>query len=141
MLSCLFSANKVPDVYEDTRAFFRRWDIIVFPNVFTEEKKDEKILEKLTTEEELSGLLNLALKSLKGLLEREDFSHSRTVEEIRDDYRRKSFPIYSFVTDSLETDSDAFIEKQVLFNLFGLYCRVHNLPSVTSDTFFSAHKV
>jgi len=132
----LFSANKVPDVYEDTRAFFRRWDIIVFPNVFTGDKKDEKILDKLTSEEELSGLLNLALEALKGLLKRGDFSYSKTVEEIRDDYRRKSSPIYAFVTDLLETDSDAFIEKQVLFNLFGFYCRVHNLPSVTSHTFF-----
>lgn len=132
----LFSANKVPDVYEDTRAFFRRWDIIVFPNVFSGDKKDERIIEKLTTKEELSGLLNLALKSLKGLLERGDFTYSKTVEEVREDYRRKSSPIYAFVTDCLETDSDAFIEKKILFNLFAAYCRSMNIPSVTQHTFF-----
>jgi len=93
-------------------------------------------LEKITTEGELSGLLNLALKALKGLLERGDFSYSKTVEEIREDYLRKSSPVYAFVTDCLEVDSDALIEKKMLFNLFGFYCRALNIPSVTQQTFF-----
>jgi len=132
----LFSANKVPEAYDDTDAFFRRWLIIVFPNQFTGNKADPYILQKLTTPEELSGLLNLVLPALKRLLEKGQFSHSKTTEEIREDYIRKSSPIAAFVMDCLEIDVDAFIEKKDLFNAFAEYCRKRNIPSVTQDTFF-----
>ncbi|RLI19441.1 hypothetical protein DRO54_08480, partial [Candidatus Bathyarchaeota archaeon] len=132
----LFSANKVPEAYDDTDAFFRRWIIVVFPNQFVGDRADPRILEKLTTEEELSGLLNLALKALKGLLERGEFSYSKTTEEIRQDYIRKSSPIAAFVMDCLEVDPDAMIVKKELYALFAAYCRMRNIPTVTQDTFF-----
>jgi len=113
----MFSANKVPESpFDNSEAFFRRWIIIVFPNVFTGEDADPQILDKLTTEEELSGLLNLALTGLKRLLKNGVFSHSKTTEEIKEDYIRKSSPIAAFAMDCLETDSDAFIVKKELFN-------------------------
>lgn len=132
----LFSANKVPEAYDDTSAFFRRWIIIVFPNVFSGSTADPYILDKLCTEQELSGLLNLALKGLKSLLENGDFSYSKTTEEVKEDYIRKSSPITAFVMDSLETDSDAFIIKKDLYSAFAEYCRQKALPTVTQDTFF-----
>ena len=132
----LFSANKVPEAYDDSDAFFRRWLIIVFPNQFINEKADPYILQKLTTPEELSGLLNLVLPALKRLLEKGQFSYSRTTEEIREDYTRKSSPIAAFVMDCLEVDSDAFIIKQDLYNAFAVYCRERKIPCVTKDTFF-----
>ena len=132
----MFSANKVPEAYDDTSAFFRRWVIIVFPNVFIGEDADPQILEKLTTEKELSGLLNLALAGLKRLLENGEFSYSKTVEEVKEDYIRKSSPIAAFIMDCLEIDSDAFIIKKELYNVFTEYCRQLKLPIVGQDTFF-----
>jgi len=132
----LFSANKVPEANDDTSAFFRRWIIIVFPKAFTGSNADPYILEKLTTEAELSGLLNLALAGLKRLLKTGQFSYSRTTEETKEDYIRKSSPIAAFVLDCLETDSDAFIEKKPLYTVFAEYCRNLQLPTVLQDTFF-----
>jgi P4 family phage/plasmid primase-like protien len=132
----LFSANKVPEAFDDSDAFFRRWLIVVFPNQFINDKADPYILQKLTTPEELSGLLNLVLPVLKKLLEKGQFSVSKTTEEIREDYIRKSSPIAAFVMDCLEVDSEAFIVKKDLFNAFAEYCRIRNLPAVTQDTFF-----
>jgi len=132
----LFSANKVPEAYDDTSAFFRRWLILVFPKEFVNDKADPYLLQKLTTPEELSGLLNLVFEALKKLLEKGQFSYSKTTEEIREDYIRKSSPIAAFVMDCLEVDSDAFIVKKELFNAFSEYCRIRNIPTVTQDTFF-----
>jgi len=131
-----FSANKVPEVYDDSDAFFRRWIILVFPNTFNGEDADPYILEKLTTEMELSGLLNKALVGLKRVLEKGQFSHSKTTDEIREDYVRKSSPIAAFILDCIETDSDAFIIKKDLYSVFAAYCRDRMIPCVTQDTFF-----
>jgi len=76
------------------------------------------------------------LKGLKRLLEKGEFSYSKTTEEIRQDYIRKSSPIAAFVMDCLEVDPDAMIVKKELYALFAAYCRVRNIPTVTQDTFF-----
>lgn len=132
----LFSANKVPETYDDTSAFFRRWIILVFPNTFTGENADPHIMAKLTTEQELSGLLNLVLAGLQRLLEKGEFGYNKTAEEIKKDYIRKSSPIGAFVMDCIEKDPDAFIVKKELYNVFAQYCREKKLPVVTQTTFF-----
>ncbi|MGB9711505.1 MAG: phage/plasmid primase, P4 family [Thermodesulfovibrio sp.] len=132
----LFSANKLPYTEDDTNAFYRRWVIVVFPNTFEGGKRDPNILEKLTTSAELSGLLNWGLISLKRLLQRGDFSYSKTVDEIREDYLRKSSPVAAFVMDCLEVDIEGIIEKQELYNAFTKYCREKSLPTVSQQVFF-----
>src|SRR5207302_7003645 len=74
----MFSCNKVPEVQEDSDAFFRRWIIITFPNKFEGANDDRDMLSKLTTPEELSGIFNWALKGLKRLQQQGwQFSNSR----------------------------------------------------------------
>jgi putative DNA primase/helicase len=132
----LFSANKVPETYDDVDAFFRRWIIVVFPNKFTGENADPNILKKLTTPEELSGFLNLALAALKRLLVTGQFSYSKTIDEIREDYTHKSSPVAAFVMDCLEVDADAFIVKNDVYSVFTEYCREKHLPVLSQSAFF-----
>jgi len=53
-----FSANRLPKVYDNTTAFFRRLIIINFPKTLDESQADPHLFEKLTTPEALSGILN-----------------------------------------------------------------------------------
>jgi len=55
-----FSANQIPSAYDESDAFFRRKVILGFPNKFEGNKDDPDLLKKLTTEEELSGIFNVA---------------------------------------------------------------------------------
>jgi phage/plasmid-associated DNA primase len=73
---------------------------------------------------------------LKRLLERGQFSYSKTTEEIREDYIRKSSPVAAFIMDCLEIDADAFIEKKELYVVFAEYCRIRGLPTLSQDSFF-----
>jgi len=132
----LFSCNKLPQVYDDTDAFFRRWTIVVFPKVFTGDNCDSNIIEKLTVPEELSSLLNIALEGLKRVLENDGFSYGKSTEEIREDYIRKSDPLAAFAMDCIEESQHSIMLKQQLYSLFAFYCRENNLPAVNKDTFF-----
>ncbi len=132
----LYSCNKVPEVKDDTDAYFRRWAIVVFDKVFVGENCDPFILDKLSTDQELSGLLNLALDGLKRLLQNGNFSNSKSTQTVKEDYIRKSSPVAAFCMDELEADSDAFIEKKNLYQAFLTYCRENKLPTITPDTFF-----
>ena len=57
----IFSGNLIPESEDKTDAFYRRWVIIHFDKRFADGKEDAELTQKLTTPEELSGLLNLAL--------------------------------------------------------------------------------
>ncbi|MEM2618622.1 MAG: phage/plasmid primase, P4 family [Candidatus Hadarchaeales archaeon] len=131
----IFAANRVPEAYDESDAFFRRWIIINFPNKFEGKNRDPKKLEKLTTPRELSGLLNLALAGLKRLLERGEFSYSKTTEEIREEYIRMSNPVKAFVMDMLEVAPNEWVAKRELYSVFCAYCREKNYPIVAENTF------
>jgi len=132
----IFSANTLPRVFDNTDAFFRRWIILNFPRTFSQEDKDPFILRKITTEEELSGLLNKALEGLRRLLEKGEFTTSGTTDEWREKYIRLSDPIKSFVMDCLEEAPENVVVYEDLYNEFVEYCIFNNLP-VKSKIVFS----
>lgn len=119
----IFSANKLPQVFDNTDAFFRRWVIITFPNVFTEDKADKHLLEKLTTEEELSGILNWALEGLKRLLAQGHFSNTKSTEVLRDEYIRMSNPLQAFVNEYIKEDSLGWIAKDEFYARYVEFCQ------------------
>ncbi|MCX6658951.1 MAG: primase-like DNA-binding domain-containing protein, partial [Candidatus Bathyarchaeota archaeon] len=101
----------------------RRWVIVTFPNRFEGENCDSSLLEKLTSNDELSGLLNKSLQGLKTLLADGKFKSGKQIEDIREEYTRKSDPIQAFVWDRLEIDPDSHVSKLELYTAFQGYCK------------------
>jgi putative DNA primase/helicase len=132
----IFSTNKIPKVkFDDSDAFFRRWLILVFPNTFMGKDADPDLLNKLTTKEELSGLLNFALNGLERLLSQGMFSKSVSTEETRKQYIRMSDSVGAFCMDMIVTDSENDIPKKTLYSIYCEYCRENKLPAVSESTF------
>lgn len=132
----VFSANRPPKIFnEDTLALWRRFIIIDFPNTFPDDVADKHLLNKLTTEAELAGLLNLALRGLHRLLANDAFSYDKTVEDIAERYTILSDPILSFVNEQCELGSNASIDKQVLYDAFAQYCQDRKIPTISKESF------
>lgn len=131
----IFSANQVPKTYEDTDAYFRRWRIINYPNKFEGDQEDTKLLEKITTPEELSGFLNLAIAGLKRLLKNGEFTNSQTTEQVREEYIRKSDSVGAFIMDQIEISPEDFIPKKELYTEYCDYCRERSYPAKADTTF------
>jgi phage/plasmid-associated DNA primase len=99
----IFSANQIPDTEDRTFAYYKRWIILKFEKVFRE-NKDTNLIDKLTTPEELSGLLNLALIALKHLQKEEGFRDISIEETIKQ---------YNKNTDTTTT----FLEERCILDL------------------------
>lgn len=135
----IFSCNIVPESRDDSDAFFRRWILIPFLKTIPPGKKDKSLLEKLTTEQELSGFLNKAIVAYKDLEQRGTFTNEGNVEEIRKLYVRLSDPIGTYIDERVELDEHSFIVKQQLFQDFTEYCKVKKYAKKFSQkTFFKA---
>jgi len=133
----IFSCNQIPETPDNTVAFYRRWIIINFSNYFPDDdpNTDKNMLAKLTTPEELSGILNWALEGLRKLLKKEDFSEAKSVEETRAQYIAASDPVRAFVDECLEVDANGVETKDDVYNAYIRYCNERNLPTTTKNTF------
>jgi len=129
----IFSCNKLPEAKDDTSAFFRRWVIINFPNRFPPDKADPKLLNKLTTPDELSGVLNWALEGLKRLEVAGEFSSAITADEMAELYERMSDSLAAFVQDCVEHTPDSRIGKEEFYAVYAAYCRQNKLPPKSKD--------
>ena len=128
----IFSTNKVPETKDDTTAFFRRWLLLVCNNVFIGESCNPNILNEISTPEELSGLLNYALKGLDRILENGCFSSSENIEELRQQYIRKSNSAKAFIEEKLvyEIDPAIYTPKAELYQKYIFFCQKNHLPSM-----------
>ncbi len=125
-----FACNKIPDV-KDTNddAYFSRWMIIPF--LAEIEKVDKFLTDKITTKEELSGLLNLAILGLTKILEKQDFSYDKNPEEIKKEMLLSGSMIANFVNDCLEEEAGYWVSKDEMNEECIRYAQSKKLPVVT----------
>jgi len=132
-----FATNNVPRSNDDSDAFFQRWIIINFPNSFVGEKADKTLDEKLTTQEEIEGLLMYCLSILQKV-RKEGFTTAETIEEKREKYTRLSDPVGCFLLDFVELEPSYSTPKEDLYEQFQGYCRENNYSMITEKTFSRA---
>jgi putative DNA primase/helicase len=149
----VFCANEIPYTRDSTNAFFNRWIIIEFPYTFISEKEynylDElyiikngikkaniSLINSLTTEEELSGLLNWALDGLKQLMDKGEFSYSKTTDDVKNLWIRKSDSLTAFIQDFCTTECgfDDYITKSIFRSTYQKYCNEHKIKVFTDKT-------
>lgn len=144
----LFSCNKVPESKDDTGAFWSRWVLLNFPNVFVGKADKKGLIKELTTPQELSGLFNLATAGLKRLMERGEFPHSLSIAQTRDKYVRASNPIQAFAESGEIINAPEEINKETgkiieggyvlrtdVYERYILFCMNENLPRKDSNYF------
>jgi putative DNA primase/helicase len=138
----LFAANELPKVYDMSDGFWTKWVLLEFPYKFIPKEEYDKLNEKdktglkimnpdiiqsLTTEEELSGLLNMALDGLDRLLKQEDFSYTKGTQEVKELWIRQSDSFMSFCLDCIESSPNENITKRELRKYYHKYCQKHKV--------------
>lgn len=129
----IFSANKLPKSDDETYAFYRRWILISFPNTFEGDKCDPNIIDKLTTDQELSGLFNWAIKGLQRLIAKGKFSYGKTVDEIETQYKTLSDPIYAYCDEFLKCQIGEYIAKANLYQHYVEWAKKKRLPITANN--------
>ena len=134
----IYSTNKMPIAYDRSRAYFRRWLIIPFPNRFEGAEADTDILAKMTTPQELSGLLNLAIEGLRRLTERGRFEEPETVATAMDSYQQSADPLVAFLKERCACDvPGAEVGKTELYEAYTEFCHEEGTKYVESRSDFN----
>lgn len=140
----IFACNELPKVYDPSFGFWDRWILLEFPYTFIEEDKfnqldnkngykirDPNIIDKISTPEELSGLLNKSLDGLETLIENKKFSYTTGTQELKEKWVRKADSFMSFCMDYVEENPLGKISKKELRKIYHKYCKKHNVRGVS----------
>lgn len=136
----IFSANSIPPTRDISPAYYRRWVIIRFPNSFKGSSADHKLINKLITPEEMSGLLNLAIKGLRRLYANNGFTEAATIAREIEIYKIANDSVRAFVNtcciiDEEKSVVDSKISSTELHSAYTTWCRNGNFRPVNLTNF------
>jgi len=120
----LFSANEIPRSKDNTYSFFRRWTVLSFTASFPagDPRRDENLLEKIITSEEMSGLLNVALEGYARLCYNRKFTESATTQKALEKYQIENDTVRQFIPDCCNIAEQAYTEKAKMYEAYKKYC-------------------
>jgi len=143
----LFSTNQLPYTFDKSPAFFDRWVIIQFPNRYLDQNDINKLPEsereniflqdpfiekKITTPDELNGLLRVAIEKGHQLLKNKQFTASSSGTDIKELWIAKTDSIMGFYDTFFDEDIDGKVSKKDFKELYKEYCK-KNKTEVHSD--------
>ena len=131
-----FSCNKIPETDDDTDAFFRRIFIINFTQQFFGEKDDPHLIDKISTDEQLSKLLGELLARVPRIIK--DGLRPVTneaLEETYDKYMMSMDPVRSFYEHALQPEAGSNILKAEMYEHYTKFCHDYRLTPESSQSF------
>jgi len=124
--------NELPEIKEDTIAIFSRLLIINFSKTFIK-NANPNLIDELTTEEELSGLLQILLKRLPRVF-KTGISYSKSIESL-EQYQLRMNHVKYFADTYLEKVSECKIKKEIVYIKFKEYCYKNKITPKPENKF------
>jgi phage/plasmid-associated DNA primase len=141
----MFACNEMPVLADDTRGNWRRWQLIKFPYVFSDNDPDAKaevpkedLYDRLFTDEEFSGLLTRCVQEISEWDDgRAFFPTADSWETTRSKMRRAAEPVYDFAHTCLQPsdDEEAYIPKDTLRQAYQRYATENGLTKLGPEQF------
>jgi len=142
----IFACNELPDFHDDSDGNWLRWILIDFPfqfkpkneyNKLTDIEKIEKnirlanpsIIDELTTDENMTVLLNWALIGLERLYKNNEFSFS---ESVKQRWKMKSNNLLLFVNTMCTVAYGQEIISSDFKEEYSLFCQQNKLKAITA---------
>ena len=133
----IFSCNVIPPASDADDAYFGRWIIIPFTHVFNKTNQDTNKTEKISTPEELSGILNYAIKGYRELVGLGYFDYTDEPNEIKKLYYAYcDDSVCRFLIEKTKYSPDVIHSKEEIFSYFVNYCNEKGVIGETHDGFY-----
>lgn len=139
----IIDTNDPPRFADASYGFQRRLVKIDFPNTFVdcplpenpnEKQKDPFVIQKITSLEELSGLLNLLIMRAPDVLP-ECKIHRRDGKTLAEEYEMQANSMQEFFDKFCEMDSSNWIPKSSLYSYYKDFCKKINAVPKSQTAF------
>lgn len=128
----IYSANTIPRSFDKSDGFYRRWLFIPFNARFSsaDPDYDPLIEDKITTDNALSYLLNIAIRGAKRLIKSGHFTEPASVRDALERYKTENSTTLSWIEDkALEEDYFLHNSTDKLYGDFSDWCKLSGIKS------------
>lgn len=129
----VMACNALPSVDDTSAAMRRRMKILEFNRVFSREQQNRGLHKEL--EQELPGILRMALEAFAGVVERGDFEAAPSVDAAVASWLADNDPVGQFIEEEVIADPDAKESVQVTYDVFIRFAREKCLRMVPKNAF------
>ena len=130
----IFSANKFPQVSDQSDGFFRRFIIINWKRQFSPSERDSELSNKLRDPKELNTVFKCLIVMGKRLTERGKFLYESTINDMRKDWMKSSDPVQMFVDEMIIEDrtesQQSLMPKQEVYKKYLEWCNWKEMTPV-----------
>lgn len=139
----IFTCNEIPPAGSADDTYYYRWLIVETKRVFDGSNCNRSLIKDLTTEEEISGLLNMAIQYRGRLTNQNNFSYSANIWESMQKYQAAMGDTVSrFLAAKIEMDGDSAVEKDILYTEYFNWCEyTETRPRSTIGFNMRLHKI
>jgi len=128
----VFAGNEKPRSNMDG-GVFRRLLFLEFKAQFSNEERIDKISERF--DDEMSGIINLAIAELKQLIRVGKFAHSKNMIAAKEAYQDQTDPILSYGKEHIEVHADSMIPRKYLYAHYKTWCEDAGHHPLAQKTF------
>lgn len=129
-----FACNRIPDVADfDDEAYFNRWMVVRFANPIA--NKIPNFIAQLCTEEERSGLFNMAMRGLGRLLDNGGFTYPKSAIDTKIEMMKSGSSIAIFTAEQIEQEVGHELSKADMYDAYTSFCAERGLSAETMDMF------
>ena len=129
----LASAARVPRSADNSLGYLRRWLAVPFDTTLNETNLDPALLEKLTTPDELSGLLNRAVRAYRQVLEKGALTESEKMVAAKDEFDQASDSTRLFLRERVEECSPYDeIDRTEVYAAYKDWCASNRVDQVSA---------
>lgn len=118
----IFSPNQPPRSQDATKAFFQRWYVLPFVNVFRDTAKEIRRSEldaRLAAPSELSGVLNKALAALPGVL-KHSLAITESMRRAHEEFWKTTDPLSIWLAQNTADHPNACVARSALIDAYSM---------------------
>lgn len=133
--------NSLPRTADTTEGFFSRWVVIPFTAFFPAGKADPSLIGRLTTPQELRGLLRNAVGGLQNVMRRGAFSLPASVVEATRRFRDEADPMRGFIEDAItfhHANNQVFTARTDIYARYTAWAAINGFHAMSAQRFYES---
>jgi P4 family phage/plasmid primase-like protien len=133
--------NALPRTADTTEGFFSRWVVVPFTAFFPAGVADVTLIDRLTTQESLQGLLRMAVGGLQQVMRRGKFIMPESVRKATERFKMEADPMRGFIEERVSfhgAQAQEFIARSDLYAAYSAWVAINGFHQMSAQRFYES---
>ena len=129
------------DVRDTTEGFFSRWVVVPFSAFFPAGRADPALVDRLTSQANLQGLLRGAVSGLQAVMRRGSFALPPSVVSATRRFKMEADPMRGYIEERIESrhpNNAPFVPRTDIYNAYTTWATMNGFHLMSAQRFYES---